>query len=53
MRIIILTILETLSKLDVLAKFICYKEIPKQTLLTSIIEKEKVIIVPPKFLNNL
>ena len=53
MRIIILTILETLRKLDALVKFVCYKEILKQTLLTSIIEKEKVIIVLPKFLNNL
>ena len=52
-RIIISTILKTFSELDVSAKFIHYKEIPKRILLTSTIEEEKVIIVSPKFLNDL
>ena len=49
MRIIILTILETLGELDAQAKFIHYEVIPKQILLTSMTEEEKVAIVLPKF----
>ena len=53
MRSIISTIIATLEELDALAKFIYYEEIPQCTPLMSSIEEEKVMIIPPKFLNHL